>query len=183
MDAVDKLGGQQTLWLVGAALGLVMVSGAVVVLGRVLLDPKPRNERDGAASLIRSTVFMTLVGALVLFGAVSFGLTDATLRNTLVGGLLASSGTATAFYFASRASDQARKDILGATTGSAAWVPELRGSTVATAKTLLAASPLVLTLAPGVPDDAVIAEQQPAPGSSVARGSAITVSSAPAPVS
>ena len=51
-----------------------------------------------------------------MFCGASFMISDAKLRSTLFGGLIASTGSAVAYYFSSRAADQARADILTTTS-------------------------------------------------------------------
>ena len=100
-------------------LALVLVgsllAGLVVILGRKLL------EQDGGSpqSLVRSWLAVSLVFGLLAFCAAAFWIDDPQLRNTLIGGLVASAGAATAFYFSSKGADQARTDILKTATALA----------------------------------------------------------------
>jgi hypothetical protein len=119
-------------------LGLVIIgilaAGLVVILGRkqlmgdstntphtsstVPLPDTPSNvplsTRIEPASIIRSWIAIALVLGLLIFCGAAFLVDDTTLRSTLLGGLVASTGAAVAFYFSSKDADQARADILGA---------------------------------------------------------------------
>ena len=55
---------------------------------------------------MRSWIAFALVGGLILFLVFSLGLDDSTLRSTSIGALVANTGAAVAFYFASKASDR-----------------------------------------------------------------------------
>jgi hypothetical protein len=123
ITAVTHLSGSDkvvTLWLVVA---LVLLAGGVVIAGRRWLeggaDGGSRGTTTTAKSrhadvtshdttLIRSWLAISLVGGLLIFVATSFCLDDTTLRSTVIGGVVANAGAAVAFYFASKASDQAR---------------------------------------------------------------------------
>jgi hypothetical protein len=112
-----------TLWLI---VGFVLLGGVVAAFGRSLLEGsfKSRSgsmpDKGGAGratpdrTFMRSWLALALVGGLLIFAAVSFQLDDTALRSSLLGGVIASAGAATAFYFASKSSDQARQDILNA---------------------------------------------------------------------
>jgi Putative Ig domain len=113
------------LWL--TAGGLVAI-GILVIIARRLVDEGDasrkasspggkgtrRGQRDQAGSVIRSWLAVSLVFALVVFSAAAFLIDDDTVRSLLWGGLIASAGTALAFYFSSKSADQARADFLGA---------------------------------------------------------------------
>src|ERR1700760_2194404 len=110
----------------GLVVGFVILGGVVAALGRSLLEGSfkarsksaPGGESTGDASVdrtfMRSWLAIALVGGLLVFCAASFELDDTALRSSLLGGVIASAGAATAFYFASKSSDQARRDILNA---------------------------------------------------------------------
>jgi hypothetical protein len=98
------------LWLVVAG---VIAAGVVIMVGRNWL----KSGQDGqAASLIRSWIAISLVIELLIFCAATLLGTDTSLQSTLLGGLIASTGAAIAFYFSSKGADQARADILNAVT-------------------------------------------------------------------
>ncbi len=104
--------GEGLALLIVLAVGL-LVAGLVVIWGRTLLKDK-KGQTD--TSLVRSWVAVALVFGLLAFCGVAFLMNDSSVRSTLVGGLVASAGTAIAFYFASKSSDQARSDLLQAAT-------------------------------------------------------------------
>jgi len=87
---------------------------------------------------------------LLIFVALSFWLDDTTLRSTLIGGVVANAGAAVAFYFASKSSDQARRDILGASLPSIP-VPDLAGKNLQKVRETLAATALRLEQRPPAP--------------------------------
>ena len=101
--------GSLTAWQTLAVMGVVAVT--ILAIGGIVLRSR---KTDRAQSLVRSWIALALVAGLVLFCAVTFAIPDANLRSTLFGGLTTSVGAAVAFYFSSKSSDQARKDILDA---------------------------------------------------------------------
>jgi hypothetical protein len=174
-----------TEWLVlGLTVALVLVAGVVIVFGRRWLDSSitGNNGHDGKPkrfdadrTLVRSWLAIMLVGGLLFFCAVSFGLGDASLRSSLIGGLVASAGAATAFYFASKSSDEARRDILSASTPQV-HIPNLTGLDIAGVNATLASLPLTLDARPLKPDPAwKAASQTPVANSSAPANSSVTV--------
>lgn len=96
------------------------------------------------------------------------------LRSTLVGGLTASVGSAVAFYFSAKSSEQARQDLLQA-SGTLETVPDLSGKTEADAAALLGRTSLKLVTSPADPAaGTVVPSQTPPPGSTCPSGSSIT---------
>jgi len=78
-----------------------------------------------------------LVGLLLLIAVASLGITDLQTRNLLLGGVVATSGSAVAFYFASRDADTARRDILSASVDArSVEVPNFKDMTVVLAREL-----------------------------------------------
>jgi len=94
---------------------VIVFIGIVVFVARYLLS-----QRDSTSSVVRSWLALTLVAGVLVFCGISLGVDDSSMRSTLFGGLIASAGAATAFYFSSKNSDQARKDILDASFGTIA---------------------------------------------------------------
>jgi hypothetical protein len=188
-----------TLWVIA---GFILLAGIVVAGGRRVLEGAPlqrrqrrgeegpaaatqsppvaADERDRAASaddrtLIRSWIAISLVGGLLIFTAVSFWISDTTLRSTLVGGLVANAGAAVAFYFASRSADQARKDILAASLPSTV-TPSLIGDKPAAVNEKLATTSLRVQPTPPNPDsDSQAVDQSPKPNQTTGLGSTIAV--------
>jgi hypothetical protein len=163
-----------------AIVGVILLSGVVVIIGRRWLDnPTVGQDRD-SGSLVRSWIAIALVAALTLFCAIALSLNDSSLRSTLFGGLVTSVGAAVAFYFSSKSADQARQDVLTASLGTTD-VPDLSGLTVTQARTELGKTPLQLALRdPSASDQAIVQTQVPSPESTVRSGSKVTVTTAPA---
>jgi hypothetical protein len=124
---------------------------------------------------MRSWLALALVGGLLIFAAVSFQLDDTALRSSLLGGVIASAGAATAFYFASKSSDQARQDILNASFPTAT-VPSLTGKTKAEVNAALAGTPLYIDALPATALDTWMAvSQDPQPNQQTPTGSRVHV--------
>jgi hypothetical protein len=183
-DAAQQLtGGDKalTLWLV---VGFLLLAGIVVAFGRRAIEAKPTS---GAAAgdqpaapkedrtLIRSWIAISLVGGLLIFTAISFWISDTTLRSTLIGGLVANAGAAVAFYFASKSADQARRDILAASLPSTV-VPNLIGDKPAAVNEKLAATSLPVRPTPLNPHpDSQAVDQTPRPDQTTGPGSSVDV--------
>jgi PASTA domain len=174
-------------WIIALALtvGLILAAGIVVAVSRFYLEGRPASADASAhgspagpadKTLIRSWLAISLAGGLLLFCAISFGLDDTTLRSTLIGGLVANAGAAVAFYFASRASDQARHDILAASFPSVV-VPNLVGKTEQEVNSIMATTSLHLVAQPPDRDKATatVVSQNPAANQAVPQSSQITV--------
>lgn len=101
------------LALLGLVIAGVLLAGLLVIRAT---SPTRKRNVDPAKSFVRSWIAVALVLGLLVFCGASFMISDAKLRSTLFGGLIASTGSAVAYYFSSRAADQARADIL-TTTG------------------------------------------------------------------
>jgi hypothetical protein len=101
----------------GAVLLAVVIAGSllagiVVIVGRKVVS----GGADGPQSIVRSWLAISLVFGLLSFCAAAFEIDDPQVRSTLLGGLVASAGAATAFYFSSKGADKARSDILATAT-------------------------------------------------------------------
>jgi hypothetical protein len=188
VPAVTHLGANAaslTLWLV---VGFVLLGGLVAAFGRFLLEGGFRRSsssvpgNSGGArkanpdtTFLRSWLAISLVGGLLIFAAVSFQLDDTALRSSLLGGVIASAGAATAFYFASKSSDQARQDILNASFPTVS-TPALIGKAKAAVNATLAGTPLYLDSSPAAALDAWTAvSQYPQPNQQTPTGSRINV--------
>ena len=185
--AQQLTGGDKALSL-ALIVGFILLAGAVVIVGRRVLDGPPAQITNGAvdvtrattsgestdSTLIRSWLAVSLVGGLLIFVAVSFWLNDTTLRSTLIGGVVANAGAAVAFYFASKSSDQARRDLLSAALPSA-LVPNLAGKDLQSARETIASTPLRLEIHPATPGaGAQVVTQVPVANQSAPSGSTVS---------
>lgn len=165
----------------GEALAIVgIVAGAIVVIGLVVILARNTGGKDPEQSMVRSWIALILVAGLVLFCGATFAINDPNLRSTVFGGLTASVGAAVAFYFSSKASDQARKDILSATFGTET-VPDLNNKTEAGATAALGRTSLKLEVSGDSSKDAnaVVKTQLPPKDSVVMKGSSVVVTLGP----
>jgi hypothetical protein len=89
-----------------------LLAGLMVILARRLLGQGSHVGR----SIVRSWIAISLVLGLLAFCAAAFWIEDVGLRSTLLGGLIAIAGAATAFYFASRVTDETTSNILASAT-------------------------------------------------------------------
>lgn len=191
----------QALWALGLLLIAMIATGVVLLAFRrrtwwVRTAKAPARRSDGSAgsddsdddppeskegeTFVRSLVALWLVLGLIVLAVLSLAVGDAPLRSTLVGGITASAGAAVAFYFSSKASSEARRDILSATSATVAEVPDLVGLSIAAAQALMAKqSGLTLEVGSAQPTD-VISAQTPSAGTRVARDTAVAVTAAPA---
>jgi len=162
----------QLLTVLGIVAGAILIAGLIVMWSRSLTKDGGGTEQ----SIVRSWLALTLVIGLVLFCAVALFLSDTNLRSVLIGGLAASTGTAIAFYFSSKASDQARQDILNATFGTET-VPDLKGCTRDEATRQLGQTSLQLVVDPtsSTSQGATVDSQVPLKDSQVRKGSLVTV--------
>jgi PASTA domain len=171
-------------WVLALVVAFVVLAGLVVIAGRHFLEPPtPRTGRSEAepqapgreSTLVRSWLAISLVGGLLIFVTLAFYIDAPELRSALVGGIVANAGAAVAFYFASKASDQARRDILNASLGTAT-VPDLRGKNIAEVNEALAKTSLRVDPDPPSPnDDAQVVEQRPDAYQPASQGSTVRV--------
>ena len=111
--------GQGAVLLLAVIAGSIL-AGIVVIIGRKWVT----GSADGPQSIVRSWLALSLVFGLLGFCAAAFEIDDQQVRSMLLGGLVASAGAATAFYFSSKGADKARSDILAtATTLAQGGVP------------------------------------------------------------
>lgn len=169
----------------GLIVGLVIMGGVVVALGRSRLEGSFKVRSSSAQgqgstrqsapdrTFMRSWLAISLVGGLLIFSAVSFQLDDTTLRSSLLGGVIASAGATTAFYFASKSADQARQDILNASFPTTT-IPNLLGHTKSDVNAALAGTPLYLDASPTTAaDDWIAVSQDPQPNQQTPTGSRV----------
>jgi Putative Ig domain len=107
----------KTLTAGQAGVLLAVMIGGSLFAGIIIIGARSTKsaQRDASPSIVRSWLAVTLVLGLLSACAAAFEIDDVQLRNTLLGGLVASTGAATAFYFSSKGADSARSDILSAT--------------------------------------------------------------------
>ncbi len=109
--------------LLGVMIGGSLLAGIIIAVARDFQQRRRTAETGGETlSVIRSWLALTLVLGLLATCAAAFEVDDPQLRNTLLGGLVASTGAAVAFYFSSKGADTARADILNTTKALAQTV-------------------------------------------------------------
>lgn len=190
---VGTLSWWQALSAAGVLSVVALLAGLIVIYGRnKFVGPRqgnapPRGQVGGGApgqapqgtdgDFIRSWAAIILVIGLIIFCAFAFAVNDSTLRSTLIGGLIASVGSAVAFYFSSKAADKARQDVANAATLGTDLVPSLIGKTQGEAAQILGKTSFSLVEDPGSPQDqgSKISTQNPAAYSNSPRGSSIVV--------
>lgn len=126
-------------------------------------------------TIIRSWLAVVLVAGLLLFATGSFFIANANLQSLLMGGVIASAGTAVAFYFSSKQSEQTQQNLLNASLGNQIVLPDLTAGTVGDAKKIALALQLTLVVPPGAPDGAAVTSTSPAPFSIIRPGATITL--------
>lgn len=154
---------------------MVILAGTIAAIGWVL--ERSRSRRSG--SVVRSWIALSLVAGLLIFCALAFALKDSTLRSTLVGALTAAVGSGTAFYFSSKSTEQANQ-LLTASVGGEV-VPYLKGKSQADAEKLLSVTSLKLVTAPDSPppNGRPVEEQDPPAGTTVPKGTSVSVTYGP----
>ena len=158
-------------WLLGSLITLVGLAIVAAIVYTFWINPK--GSRSGVG-IIRSMLALVLVGALVILAGASFS-SNSDASNLLIGGVVASASGAVAFYFATRGAQDAQKDVLSAALGMET-VPLLATLTVSHAQTALSNTSLKLQLPTPAPDaDYVIKTQSIPAGTSVARGTTVSV--------
>jgi hypothetical protein len=161
----------------------LLVVGIIIAVGVLILVARAQ-ERSGSgkhtsvgalisSSVVRSWIAIALVGGLLVLCAAAFAIDDSTVRSTLIGGLTASVGSAIAYYFASKSSEQSTAAIVQATTGMAK-IPDLTGKTTDEAIAALGTS-FVLGIDPSAASGAHVVSQAPPAGTSAAIGSPVVV--------
>jgi hypothetical protein len=171
----------QAMALAALLAGLAIAAGLVVIFGRWAARRGSRAQ-DGItgsdSDFIRSWIAITLVIGLISFGVFTFAINDAALRNTLIGGLIASVGSAIAFYFSSKSADRAQQAIASVAANGPTGtdlVPNLTGLTRAEVAQSLAATAFRLTERPASPPGDRVTTQSPAANSYAPRGSSVEV--------
>lgn len=158
-------------WVLGILFVTVLLVGLVLVWNSWVARKK-----TGVTSVVRSWIALALVIGLLAFTGLAFAIADSSLRSTLAGALAAAVGSAVAFYFSSKATDQ----VAAIANGQQLAVPDVVGKTTAEAQTILGSSfALVQNYSATATSDSVITSQQPLAGSTAPANSAVTVTLAP----
>ncbi|KAA9155416.1 PASTA domain-containing protein [Amycolatopsis acidicola] len=156
-------------------LVVLIVAAAVLGAGLIVILARATGPGADGGSVVRSWIAISLVLGLVMFTAFTFAVNDTSLRSALIGGLTASVGSAIAYYFSAKSSDQARQDLLNATIGTEA-VPDLTGLDESQAATALGKTSLKLEVDPATPPDGRrVAQQNPPPGTQSPKGTSVVV--------
>jgi uncharacterized membrane protein len=155
---------------------ILAVGGLVLAFRIVLARQRQQDEPTPDKTLIRSWLAVVLVSGLLLFAVASLFINDPSLWNLMMGGVIASAGTAIAFYFASKAAEQTQQNLLNAAFGGVGPItlPDIRGQTVANASKILEALKLALMTPPGTKDDQTVQDSSPPAGSAVKPGDTVT---------
>jgi hypothetical protein len=159
-------------WL-AMAITVIMIFGIgfFVYWSRMRMQEKAEgSSSEGDRTLIRSWLSAVLVSGLVLLAVTSLFLAETQLRSLLMGGVIASAGTATAFYFAAKASEQTQRNLLDAAFSSqhTVLVPDLAGRTVDDARMIVKAMGLQAEIEPpAVPGTALVATTRPEKGTAL----------------
>ena len=170
------LNGTVSLGFAVLLLVLFLAVGALVLIARVVNPGSHTNELFGP-SVIRSWMAIAVAGAVLVLAAASFLVDDPTSRSTLIGAVVATLGSVTAFYFASKQSENAIAANATA-AGTAATVPDLSGKTYQQARAFAGGTTFAVQVDPASAGDlatAVVTSQDPKPGASAAANSSITV--------
>jgi hypothetical protein len=178
---VGTLSWNDALLAAGLLLVAALLAGGVVLTGRKMFAGKATASTEPAGSpgapdgdFIRSWIAVILVLGLLTFCAFAFAINDTSLRSTLIGGLIASVGSAVAFYFSTKSADKARQDVVAAAAGTEP-VPNLSGKTVQEASEALGRTSLRLAVRDGAVPAGHVSEQFPAASSDAPKGSAVQV--------
>jgi uncharacterized repeat protein (TIGR01451 family) len=124
-------------WVLVTVVGIAMVLAMVALLLYGLLN-KSYGKQEGN-SVVRAWIAVSLVAGVIILTAATLGGTDTGLQNVLIGSLVAGSGSAVAFYFATKSAESANAAVLKAAGIGAA----------ADAKTLLLSKTADPTQIPG----------------------------------
>ena len=169
------------LYLGGMAV-LILLIGMLILWIRSTLNKEAsgRSSANADKTMIRSWLAVVLVAGLLLFATGSFFIANASLQNLLMGGVIASAGTAVAFYFSSKSSEQTQQNLLNAALGSQIILPDLTTGTVGDAQKIATALQLALVISPaGSTAAAAVSSTSPPPGSMVRPGTTVNVTAQP----
>jgi uncharacterized repeat protein (TIGR01451 family) len=117
-------------WILVAIIGVAMVLAMVALLLYGLMN-KAAGKSEGN-SVVRAWIAVSLVAAVLIITAATLGGNDTGLQNVLIGSMVAASGSAVAFYFATKSAESANAAVLKAAgIGAAAEAKALLLSKVA----------------------------------------------------
>ncbi len=162
----------------GGMAALILLIGMLILWIRFALgkDAAGRSSVNADKTMIRSWLAVALVAGLLLFATGSFFIANANLQSLLMGGVIASAGTAVAFYFSSKSSEQTQQNLLHAALGSQIILPDLTTGTVGDAQKIANALQLTLAISPtGAAAAAAVSSTSPPAGSMVRPGTTVAV--------
>lgn len=99
-------------WVLVAIIGAAMVLAMVALLLYGLLN-KSTGKTEGN-SVVRAWIAVSLVAGVLIITAATLGGSDQGLQNVLIGSMVAGSGSAVAFYFATKSAESANAAVLKA---------------------------------------------------------------------
>jgi hypothetical protein len=103
-STATALTGDQAAVVIAITVGLILLSGLVVMLGRSITK-----RADPDQSFVRIWIMLALVTGLVLFWAVTFAVNDPTLQSIVFGALAAIIGAVAASHFSAKNANRARQ--------------------------------------------------------------------------
>jgi uncharacterized repeat protein (TIGR01451 family) len=99
-------------WILVAIIGAAMVLAMVALLLYGLMN-KAAGKSEGN-SVVRAWIAVSLVAGVLIITAATLGGNDTGLQNVLIGSMVAGSGSAVAFYFATKSAESANAAVLKA---------------------------------------------------------------------
>ncbi|NEN06830.1 PASTA domain-containing protein [Diaminobutyricibacter tongyongensis] len=164
--------------LTGAIILVVVVVGVLLVVNGWPRAATASSSAD--RSVVRSWIAVSLVVGLLVLTAAEIAGNNATTTSALIGGLTASVGSAIAYYFSTKASEQAQEKLTTAagSRGGPIVVPDLMGKSVNDALLALGSLELRLVVDPTAITQGTVGTivgQVPSPGPSTVRDKTVTV--------
>ncbi|MFG2235106.1 hypothetical protein ACGFNX_34810 [Streptomyces sp. NPDC048723] len=150
-------------WFVVAVTMLALLAKILQMVLTLWNPAKRAKPMDGG--IVRSALALLSLGALVMLTVVVVRQNQKSEVQTLMlTAVVAIASAASAFYFSSRVSETARKDLLSATLGRSAAAPQLEGLTIAGAQQVMSALNLRLKMPVGAKVEQLVKSQDPAAG-------------------
>ncbi|NEA98966.1 PASTA domain-containing protein [Streptomyces sp. SID13726] len=175
---MDSKGTDGLPWAFFVLLAVVVLAAVFAKIYQMIArkrNPEKINKAiDGG--IVRAALALVSISALIFLTFLSL-YTGVDADEELKTAVIAITAAVTAFYFSSKSSDSARRDIIQAVMKDHPSAPDIRGLTGTQAKKVLSGVNLRLHLAEGVKESQMIIDQDPAPGALVAEGK-ITVTKA-----